>query len=190
MSKVDPVDVVTAVSTVVLVLVTAYYAKKTKDMADPARDAAADSVRATAAAEQAALAARDTAAVAQSQVRVEFTGRTVAAHVNEAEWASALVIQSLADAVVVRKVQIRRAFRESQSNELDPKPYLEGLVLMPFNGESQLPRRLHQDEDLVVTHKSLQDQGLDLIETYILDIEYTFTEDGTAGGTRRLKVTR
>lgn len=186
----NAVDVVMVITTFGLLLVTGWYAVTTHKMANTARDAAKESARATAAAEQAATAARDAAHVAQSQIRVEFSGRTVAAHVGQEEWVSAIVIQSIADAVVVREVRVRRAFRESQEGKLDPKSGLVGEVLTPFNDEFKLPRRMHLDEDLVLTHEKLQDQGLDLFNRFIIDIEYTFTEDGSAGGTRRLKVDR
>lgn len=183
-------DVVLVVATVVLVLVTVWYAKTTSDMAKTAHDAAAESAKATAAAERAAEAARESAHVAQSQVRVEFTGRTVAAHAGDQEWRNSLVIQSIADAVMVQEVRVRRAFRESQDGMLDPKSELVGETLTPFNDESRLPRRLHVDEDLVMTHVQLQDQGLDLFDRFIIDVEYTFAETSTAGGTRRLVVNR
>lgn len=95
--------------------------------------------RATTAAEQEATAARDAAQVAQSQIRVEFTGRTVAAHAGEQEWVSALVIQSIADAVVIREVRVRHAFHESQEGMLDPKSELVGEVLTPFSEEFNSP---------------------------------------------------
>lgn len=183
-------DAIIALATVVLVGVTAWYAAITRGMAKTARDTAADSVKATAAAERASEAARDAAQVAQSQVRVEFTGRMVAAHTGGSGWETALVLQSIADAVVVREVRVRRAFRESQENELDVKSELVGEVLTPFNEESGLPKRLHQDEDLVLTHEKLQEQGIDPFKSFIIDVEYTFAETGTAGGTRRLIVSR
>ena len=183
-------DVVLTVATVVLVLITGWYAFKTHEMASTARDAAADSLKAIQAAERAAEAARDSSHVAQSQVRVEFTGRAVAAHAGEQDWISALVIQSIADAVVIQEVRVRRAFRESEDEMLDPKSELVGEILTPFNNESSLPRRLHADEDLVVSHAALQDQGLDIFNRFIIDIDYTFAEAGAAGGKRRLVVTR
>lgn len=178
------------VATVVLVLVTAWYAKTTYDMSRTARATAADSVKATAAAERAAVAARDAAQVAQSQVRVEFTGRQVAAHRGGEAWTTALVIQSIADSVVVREVRVRRAFRESHAGDLDPQSELVGEVLTPFNEESSLPRRLHSDEDLVLTHEKLEEEGIDPFNFFLIEVEYSFAETGTVGGTRRLVVRR
>ena len=67
------------------------------------------------------------------------------------------------------------------------KPELVDAVMQPFDSESQLPKRLHLNETLLLTHPAMNDSEHRL-ERFILAIRYTFSEDGQAGATRRLVV--
>ena len=67
------------------------------------------------------------------------------------------------------------------------RPQLVDEPLEPFDNESSLPKRLHLHETVLLTHPAMSD-GEHLLERFILDIRYTFSEDGRAGGTRRLVV--
>lgn len=174
------------IATLALLGVTFWYAKTTKEMAETAKEAAEASARATEAAERSADAARDAATVAQSQIKPEFTGRTVASYAGDHDWASAIVLQSVGDAVVVQKVRVRRAFRESTKDQLDGQPALADAELVTWGPDSTLPRRLHYGETLTLTHPALDENELDPFYRFILDVEYTFSEEGGTGGSKIL----
>lgn len=167
-------------------------AEATKEMAEIARQAAADSARATAAAERSADAARDAATVAQSQISPEFRGRIIPAVDQDDEGERiahkvCLHIKSVGDAVVVQEVRILRAFGPGDRLSNSDKPVLVDETMEPFDDESVMPRRLHFNETILVTHPAMND-GEHTLERFILSIRYTFREDGTAGSTRRLVV--
>lgn len=164
-------------ATLGLLAVTYWYARTTKEMATSAQKAATSS-------ECAAEAARDAASVAQSQIKPEFTVRIVAAH-QVAQHVACLLIESVGDAVVVRQVRVRRAYTESPITGDPDEVVLKDLRLEPLNDEMVLPRRLHGGEPLLVTHPDLEVEvsGRRLVRA-LLDVDYTFTETGSAGGTR------
>lgn len=185
-------DLIGLFATLTLLVVTAWYAKTTKDMAKTAKEAAEASERATAAAERSAEAARDAASVAQSQISPEFRGRIIPAADQDDEGvttghAVCLHIKSVGDAVVVREVRIVRAFGPSVRLTKSDKPHLVDEVMEPFDDESNLPKRLHLQETVLLTHPAMND-GVHRLERFILDIRYTFSELGKAGGTRRFVV--
>lgn len=167
-------------------------AEATKDMADIAKQTAADSARATAAAERSAEAARDAATVAQSQANPEFRGRIIPASDQNANgervnYKVCLHLKSIGDAVVVQEVRIVRAFGPSDGSSNSDMPVLVDEIMEPFNDESVLPKRLHFNETVLVTHPAMND-GEHSLERFILSIRYTFSEDGGAGASRSLVV--
>ena len=173
------------VAAIALLGVTYWYAKTTKSMADAANQAATESARATAAAERSAEAARDAATVAQSQIKPEFTGRQI--FLMGDEHTSCIRITSVGDAVVIQEVRIRRAFRQSyDSSNPESEAWVAELTLVAATEESSLPRRLHRDELLLLTHPDIQDVRDDPFNRFIIDIDYTFSEGGSAGATRTL----
>jgi hypothetical protein len=94
-------------ATLALLGVTYWSSKTAKDMAVIARDAAAESARATEAAERSAQAALDAARVAQSQTKVEFGGRTIPFATVHNEGIPTVEIRAVGDAVVVQGVRAR-----------------------------------------------------------------------------------
>lgn len=179
-------------ATLALLGVTAWYAKTTRDMAKIAKEAAEASERATAAAERSAASARDAATVAQSQISPEFRGRIIPAADQDDEGetighAVCLHIKSVGDAVVIQEVRIVRAFGTGDRLANSDKPQLVDAVMEPFSDESQLPMRLHLNETVLFTHSAMN-VGEHRLDRFILGIRYTFSEDGEAGGTRRLVV--
>jgi hypothetical protein len=185
-------DLIGLFATLALLAVTAWYAKTTSVMAKTAKEAAEASARATGAAERSAVAARDAATVAQSQISPEFRGRIIPAADQDDEGlttghAVCLHIKSIGDAVVVQEVRIVRAFGPSSRLSDSDRPQLVDERLEPFDDESALPKRLHLHETVLLTHPAMNDEE-HLLERFILNIRYTFSEDGQAGGTRRLVV--
>lgn len=180
-------------ATLALLGVTYWYAKTTRDMANSAKESARESARATGAAERAAEAALNAATVAQSQIKPEFTGRQVAVsrgddHDDFDDYLACLQINATGDAVVVRKVIIRRAFRVSYDETGDIA--ITNAELTPAVDDTRLPTRLHFGEHLLLTHPDIQQARDDPFERFILDIEYSFSEDGGTGGTRELIINR
>jgi hypothetical protein len=187
----DVIAWVQLVATLILLGVTFWYAKTTRDMADSAKESALESARATGAAERSAEAARDAATVAQSQIKPEFTGRQVAMRAGDDyddfdDYEACLRIDSTGNAVVVRKVIIRRAFRVSY--EQTGEVAITNVELTPAGHDTRLPSRLHHGEHLLLTHPSIQLERDDPFEQFIIDIEYSFSENGGAGGTRELVI--
>jgi hypothetical protein len=184
----DVIAWVQFLATLALLGVTYWYAKTTRDMANSANESAQESAKATSAAERSAEAARDAATVAQSQIKPEFTGRQIALMpTNDLdEHLACLRIDSTGDAVVVRKVFIRRAFRQSYDETKNVA--ITNSEMVPAGKDTRLPSRLHHGEHLLLTHPSLQDTRDDPFRRFIIDIEYTFSENGSAGGTRELIV--
>jgi hypothetical protein len=176
-------EIIQLLATLGLLGVTAWYAKTTKDMADIAKVAAAESARATEAALKSAEAARDAATVAQSQITPDFEGRLTAVAVGDEQWVACVKLRSTGDAVVAQSVRVRRAFRAGADGELLREAELVNQELHPFNSESALPRRLHRGEALLLTHDGLQETGF---QRLLIDVAYTFSEDGGAGATREL----
>lgn len=177
------------VATVGLLVVTYWYARTTKKMADSASRAAEDSALATSAAERSAEAARDAATVAQSQIKPQFTGRQIALAPRKGEEQIAcLRIDSTGDAVVIQKVRIRRAFRKSYDLDDNPQVAIRDVEMTAAGTDSYLPKRLHYGEHLLLTHPSIQDARDDPFTRFIVDIEYTFSEAGGAGATKELVV--
>lgn len=166
--------------------VTFWYAKTTKDMADSARIAAAESARATAAAERSAQAALDAAQVAQSRINAEFEGRAISL-VTQGVRVATVEVRSIGDPVVVRQVRVRRAFRVTTDGELHDDPCIKNDVLTPV-GEVTLPTRLHKGERLHLTHATMQEPFKDHVGRFLLDIDYTFSEAGGPGATRQLVI--
>lgn len=167
-------------------------AEAAKALAETARETAADSARATAAAERSAEAALDAARVAQSQIKASFAGRQVFMSPSDpsdvpelgdySRHEVCLIIESTGDAVVVQQVRIVRALRVSYDET--GRTLLD--VQMTAAGPSKLPRRLHHGEKLYVTHPEIQEVHDDPFERYVLEIDYTFTEDGSVGATKEL----
>lgn len=56
-------------------------------------------------------------------------------------------------------------------------------------GETQLPRRVHKGERLHFTHPAMSLEGFEPLIRFILDVHYTFSEHGGAGGQRQVIVT-
>lgn len=194
---------VQAGSTVALLVVTGFYAWKTKDMADSAKKSAVESARASTAAEEtvresgraaqaaerSAEASRDAARVAQSQIRPEFSARRVGAkNVSRDDHTGCLRIESTGDAVVVLGVRILRAFRRSTMRDGVDHIDVENEPLEPWGIDTVLPKRLHLGENILVTHPALQDARADPLDYFILQVDYAFDEHGTSGGTRQIKV--
>ncbi|CAM3723887.1 hypothetical protein OCAE111667_23640 [Occultella aeris] len=177
-------------ATVGLLWVTYRYARTTKSMADTAKEAASESARATAAAERSADAARHAAAVAQSRIRPSFTGRWVAVAPlkAEGEYTACLLIVSTGDAVVVQNVRIRRAFRQSALADPMTRAAVTDEKLVPHGSDARLPRRMHQGESLLLTNPSIQHDVGDPFVRFLLELDYTFTDDGTAGDTYAVAV--
>jgi hypothetical protein len=174
-------------ATLALLGVTAWYAKTTKDMAIIARNAAQESSKATAAAERSAEASLDAARVAQSQIQPVFVGRAISVgNFDGSTQTPCLLIESQGDAVVVQEIRIRRGFRKMNQFDPDnPLSVVQDVVLEPYNDENSLPRRLHRDEGVVVRHAELDKQsGDEAFVRFILDVRYTFSEDGGAGGSK------
>ena len=187
-------DWVNAVLTSALLGVTTWYAittramtKANERMAETARDATDESARATEAARLAADAAREAAAVAQSQIRPEFTADYMPVATGHKS-AMGLKITSTGDPVVVQKIWIRRAFRRSTYEAMGAAPDLVSVCLSPLGDDSTLPRRVHRGEVIVANHPEFEIRGDDPFETFILDVEYTFVEDGRSGGKREVSV--
>lgn len=182
----DIIAWVQLVATLGLLGVTYWYAKTTRDMADSAKESAQASAKATAAAERSAEAARDAATVAQSQIKPEFSGRQMALMPADDfdEHVACLRIDSTGDAVVVEKIIIRRAFRESydETGEIA----ITNAELTPAGKDTKLPSRLHHGEHLLLTHPSIQNSRDDPFRRFIIDVQYSFSENGGAGGVREL----
>lgn len=177
-------------ATLGLLLVTWIYTRATREMARTAARAAEDSQKATAAAERSAEAALDAARVAQSQIEVEFKGRLIAlGNAQGTEHVPTVEIRSVADAVVVSRVVIRRAFRKlpGETHALEDEASVTNEDLVPA-GETQLPRRVHKEERLHFTHPAMPLEGVQPLVRFILDVHYTFSEDGGAGGQRQVLV--
>ncbi|WP_164703039.1 hypothetical protein [Modestobacter sp. KNN46-3] len=174
-------------STLALLGVTYWYAKTTKEMAGSAKRSADASAQATAAAERSAEAARDAATVAQSQIKPEFSGRLVPALLQQgsSDHVACLKIDSTGDAVVVQRIHIRRAFRKSYE-PIKGEAAISNVELKPAVPDSQLPARLHYGEHLLMTHATIQDVRDDPFTRFLIDIEYTFSEAGSAGATRQI----
>ena len=173
-----------------LLLVTLIYTKATREMARTAARAAEDSQKATAAAERSAEAALDAARVAQSQIEVEFEGRLISlGNARGTQHVPTVEIRSVADAVVVSRVVIRRAFRKlaGETHTLEGEASVTNEDLIPV-GETQLPRRVHKEERLHFTHPAMPIEGVEPLVRFILDVHYTFSEDGGAGGQRQVIV--
>ncbi len=179
-------DVVGLIATLLLLGVTYWYARTTRDMAYTARRAAEESARATAAAERSAEAARDAAQVAQSQIDVDFDGRTISLAVSGREPIPTVELRSIGQAVVVQHVRVRRAFRAGLDGQLHDRPALTDAAMTAV-GEIQLPRRLHRGERLHLTHPAMSGAG-DAMRRFLLDVDYTFSEAGGAGGSRQVIV--
>lgn len=177
-------ELIQLLATLGLLAVTAWYAKTTKNMANTARDAARDSARAIEAAERSAESARDAAWVAQSRVDVEFTGRQIGLF-TQGDHVPTVEIRSTADPVVIQRVRVRRAFRVNPDGELHDEPGLVDADLTAV-GEMTLPRRLHTGERLHLTHPAMADQHEDAFGRFLLDVEYTFNEEGGTGATKQL----
>jgi hypothetical protein len=178
------IPLVGLIATLALLAVTFWYAKTTKEMATIAKDTAAESVRAIEAAERSAQAALDAARVAQSRVNVDFVGRTIGLF-TEGQHIPTVEIRSIGDPVVVQGVKVRRAIRATDSGELHPEPCMVNADLTVV-GEVQLPTRLHQGERLHLSHPEMQHPLQDRVSRFLLDVEYTFGEDGGPGGTREM----
>lgn len=177
-------------ATLGLLLVTWMYTRATREMARTAARAAEDSQKATAAAERSAEAALDAARVAQSQIEVEFKGRLIAlGNARGTEHVPTVEIRSVADAVVVSRVVIRRAFRKlpGETRGLEDEASVTNESLVPA-GETQLPRRVHKGERLHFTHPAMQLKGVEPLARFILDVHYSFSEDGGSGGQRQVIV--
>lgn len=181
-------------ATLALLGVTYWYARTTKEMAGSAQTAAADSARATSAAERSAEAAersaeaaREAATVAQSQIRPEFTGRltSVMQKGDSRVFIACIQVTSSGDAVVVQRVRIRRAFRASYE-PTDGSAAIANVDLQVYGDDSRLPQRLHHGEDLLLTHPDIQDARDDRFTRFLIDVDYTFSEKGEAGGKRQL----
>lgn len=181
-------------STFALLGVTAGYAKTTKDMSETAQKTASDSARATEAAMKAAEAARDSVAVAQSQVQPEFSAK-VKATLQGSSLGSVVrlvILESTGHPVVVHKVAIRRALRQSESDKIvDRKWERVGDELFPFDAERTLPLRMHRGSVLDLRHP-VEEFGLEpdpwcLME---LEVQYSFSEDPDAdvGGVYEVRV--
>lgn len=179
-------EVIGLVATLLLLLVTFWYARTTKDLAETARQAAELSARATAATERSAEAALEAAHVAQSQIEVDFEGRTISFAMAGCEAVPTVELRSIGQAVVVQRVRVRRAFRAGFDGQLHDGPVLTDTLLAPV-GEIQLPRRLHRGERLHMAHPSMS-KAADLIRRFLLDVEYTFSEDGRTARSRQLIV--
>lgn len=185
----NAVDLIGLLATIGLLLVTFWYAKTTKDMANSARQAAQDSARATAAAERSAEASLDAARVAQSQIKPDFTGETLLLGSRDGgDPTPCLRIESTGDAVVIQQIRIRRAFRQSYETVSDSsRAMVRDIVMRPAGGDYVLPKRLHYGEHILVTHPVLEEQeGYDKFRRFIIDIDYTFTENGGAGASKEL----
>lgn len=182
----NAVDLIGLLATLGLLAVTFWYAKTTKDMATSAKEAASESARATEAAERSAQAALDAARIAQSRISIEFEGRTISL-VTQGEHFATVEIRSVGDPVVVQKVRVRRAFRVNDAGVLHDAPCIVDEEMTPV-GEGGLPVRLHQGERVHVAHPEMQEPFEDPVRRFLLDIEYTFSESGGAGGTRQLVI--
>ncbi|MBT9273623.1 hypothetical protein KMZ32_05985 [Phycicoccus sp. MAQZ13P-2] len=177
-------------ATLGLLLVTWIYTSATREMARTAAKAADDSQKATAAAERSAQAALDAARVAQSQIEVEFHGRLISlGNARGTEHVPTVEIRSVADAVVVSRVVIRRAFRKlpGETDALEDEGSVTNEDLVPA-GETQLPRRVHKEERLHFTHSAMTVEEAEPLVRFILDVHYTFSEEGGAGGQRQVIV--
>lgn len=183
----DFITWVQLIATLGLLLVTYWYARTTKRMAETAKDAAQSSKLATSAAERSARAARDAATVAQSQIRPEFECRRIGVvnYLDEPEQhTGCLQLRSLGDAVVVQECRIVRAFRRSTLQFGKQQVDLEDAELTPHGIDAKLPIRMHYGEELILTHAGLQDAQTDPLERLILSVRYTFVEHGETGGCR------
>lgn len=184
-------DLISLIATLALLGVTAWYAKTTKDMAVIAGKAAQDSVKATAAAERSAEASLDAARVAQSQIRPEFEVSAMPVmSLERPKSEPCLRITSVGDAVVVQRVRVQRAIREFFVQD---RENLSGIVydlaMSPHDSADLLPKRLHLSESVFVTHPILQDQiGSNRFVRFMVEIDYTFSETGGAGATRKITV--
>lgn len=179
-------------ATLGLLLVTWKYTNATQVMARTAEQAAQDSQKATEAAQRSAEAALDAARVAQSRMEVEFKGRIIPlGNARGTELVPTVEIQSVGDAVVVSKVTIRRAFRQvsAAGEQLEDEASVTNEVMVPA-GETRLPRRVHKDERLHLTHPAMSLKGAEPLVRFVLDVQYSFSEEGGAGGERLVIVTR
>jgi hypothetical protein len=183
----NAIALVGLLATLGLLGVTFWYARITKDMAGSAKVAAEESARATAAAERSAQAALDATLVAQARANVEFSGRTVNLKSRDGDHRT-VELMSDGDAVVVQCVRARRAFRVKDDGSTHEKPCIEDEPLTPV-GEVSLPTRLHRGERIYLTHTAMNVLGEDPVRRLLLEIDYTFSESGSAGGTRKLLVT-
>lgn len=183
------ISLLSLLATLGLLIVTWMYTRATREMARTAASAASDSRKATAAAERSAEAALDAARVAQSQIEVEFEGRLIPlATAGESEHVPTVEIRSVADAVVVSRVVIRRAFRKPDVQTDGPnKAAVTNEDLIPVS-ETQLPRRVHKQERLHFTHPAMSLEDVEPLVRFILDVHYTFSEDGGTGGRRQVIV--
>ena len=154
-------------------------------MATTAKDAAQESARATAAAEKAAEAARDAAIVAQSQIEVDFAGRLMAVAQSDGSGHTPCIqIKSYGDSVVIQRVRSKRSFRELDDSGALGTAELMNETFLPSE-EGLLPRRLHRDEIISLTHPALGDGGAPF-GRFIVEVDYTFAESGGPGGTKVL----
>jgi hypothetical protein len=186
--KTNAVDLIGLVATLALLGVTAWYAKTTKEMATTAKEAAGESARATAAAVKAADAARDAATVAQSQIKPDFAGRLISVSGKAQSSTPCIQIKSYGDSVVIQRVTSRRSFRELDRDGALGPAELVGEDFLPLGEENSLPRRLHHGEKVSLTHPALNDGGASF-GRFIVDIIYTFSDDGGAGGRRNWRST-
>lgn len=180
----NAIELVGLAATLALLWVTYVSTRAARDMANIAKDAAAESAQATQAAERSAQAALDAALVAQSQIEAQFEGRAIAVDTGGSEHVYSIEIQSTGDPVVVREVRIKRGFPEGEHGYSD-EPIIENVTLTPV-GESVIPKRLHPGERVYLSDPSMN-LGI-RFQRFILEIDYGFTEDsdGKTAGTRQL----
>lgn len=177
-------------ATLALLGVTYWYARITKGMAETAQKSAADSARATAAAERSAEAARDAARVAQAQIKPDFIGKFILVGDRDAfQHTLCIRIDATGDAVVIQRVRIRRGFRKSYDTDSETAhSMVENVELHSAGWDTHLPQRVHFGEFIFVTHECLEEPEDDPLNRVLLDVVYTFSEDGGAGATKQLIV--
>ena len=122
----------------------------------------------------------------QSQIDVDFEGRTISFAMAGREPVPTVEPRSIGQAVVVQRLRVRRAFRAGFDGQLHEGPALTDTTLTAI-GEIQLPRRLHRGERLHLTHPDMS-EAADPMRRFLLDVEYTFSEAGGAGGSRQVIV--
>ncbi|WP_299052140.1 hypothetical protein [uncultured Nocardioides sp.] len=190
-------EVITVVATLGLLGVTGWYAHTTKRMADTAADAAKSSDRATesaersaTAAEKSAVAALEAARVAQSQVEVDFDGLLIAWTDPDPKVGTlaSVRVRCLGAAVVVQRVHVRRAFLSDGLDYFEDEPAMVHVDLEAL-GEFTLPRRLHRHEFVHLSNAPMREAPRPFVR-FILDVHYTFSEDGGAGGAKQLIVSQ